>query len=202
MQGGESSACDLKWVQSSNPTTYEKQNKNKDRGEPKELDSKTTTTKVAEKPEMQVFQSLGKNFPYSSPYLLIPSFHLKNDVSIKGPSAPLEQKKCNPTPSHLPPHSTPGCTTLMWGSHLLPRVTWPSSPRHSVGAGTVVAAACCGEADLCHDTNKSQIRYGSTAEGGGGVEHLTSGDLGAVGEVLGEVFGDFDADFRSDGFEV
>lgn len=38
----------------------------------------------------------------------------------------------------------PDLTTSVWDPHLMPRVVWLSShQRHSVGAGTVVAAASC-----------------------------------------------------------
>lgn len=81
------------------------------------------------------------------------------------------------------------------GSHLLPRVMGLSSRgRHSLCAGTVVAAACRGETGTCVNmTEKPDDEV---------FQCLTSDDFGVLGDILGDDFGDFDADFISVDFVV
>lgn len=87
----------------------------------------------------------------------------------------------NPTPQ----------TALEWGSHLLPRVVWPSShSSHSAGAGTVVGttASCWGGKGgggglNTHTPGLSDITRRQAS-------HFTSADVGASGDVFGEVCGD------------
>ena len=85
----------------------------------------------------------------------------------------------------------------------MPRVVWLSShQRHSVGAGTVVAAASCGlgRGQFRHCVNTTNTS--DQAKSNVSVLAPTSVDLGVLAEVLGEAFGDLDVDLRSAGFEV
>lgn len=54
----------------------------------------------------------------------------------------MQHKKCNPTPSRLPPCLIQGCATLMWGPTSCQGSCDHPRGHHSAGAGTVVGAAC------------------------------------------------------------